>query len=53
MDIKTAIAYLKLDKEFFFNEPDGRDITPLPRPRSPVFAGEGNGDLVESDQGAL
>ena len=26
LDIRIAIAHLKLDKEFFFNESDGRDI---------------------------
>jgi hypothetical protein len=26
LDIRTAIAHLKLDKEFFFNESDQRDI---------------------------
>ena len=30
LDIRTAIAQLKLDKEFFFNESDRRDILQTP-----------------------
>jgi hypothetical protein len=30
LDTRTAIAQLKLDKEFFFNESDGRDILQTP-----------------------
>jgi hypothetical protein len=26
LDIRTGITHLRLDKEFFFNESDGRDI---------------------------
>jgi hypothetical protein len=30
LDIRTAIAHLKLDEEFFFNESDGRNIIQTP-----------------------
>lgn len=30
LDIRTAITHLSLDKEFFFNESDGRDILQTP-----------------------
>ena len=47
LDIRTAIAHHKLDKEFFFSESDGRDIIQThDQAQIPTFAGEGN-------QGAL
>lgn len=30
MDIRTAISHLRLDKEFFFTDLDGRDILQTP-----------------------
>jgi hypothetical protein len=54
LDIRTTIAYLKLNEEFFFIESDGGDIIKTPdQAQVPVILWRRKRDFAERDQGAL